>query len=68
MAGMATVLWGAETAAVYEAACADMFAPAVLGPAVDVLAALAGGGPRWSSPPGRAAWHHAGQWRRSSAP
>lgn len=41
---MATVLWGAETAAVYDAACADMFAPAVLGPAVDVLAALAGDG------------------------
>jgi len=41
---MATVLWGAETASVYDATCAEMFAPSVLGPAVDVLAALAGDG------------------------
>ena len=41
---MATVLWGPETASVYDATCAEMFAPAVLGPAVDVLAALAGEG------------------------
>jgi len=41
---MATVLWGAEIASVYDATSAEMFAPAVLGPAVDVLAALAGGG------------------------
>jgi len=41
---MATVLWGAETAAVYDSTCAGMFAPAVLGPAVDLLASLAGDG------------------------
>ena len=41
---MATVLWGPEIAAVYDATSADMFAPAVLRPTVDVLAALAGGG------------------------
>ena len=41
---MATVLWGAETASVYDATSAEMFAPAVLEPTVDVLAALAGDG------------------------
>ena len=42
---MATVMWGADAAARYDAASTEMFEPAVLGPAVDVLAALAGGGP-----------------------
>jgi len=42
---MATVLWGAEIASVYDDTSAAMFAPEVLGPAVDVLAALAGDGP-----------------------
>jgi Methyltransferase domain len=41
---MATVLWGAEIASVYDNTSAAMFAPEVLGPAVDVLAALAGDG------------------------
>jgi hypothetical protein len=41
---MATVLWGPEIASVYDATSAEMFAPAVLRPAVDVLASLAGGG------------------------
>jgi hypothetical protein len=41
---MATVLWGAEIASVYDATSAGMFEPAVLGPAVDVLASLAGNG------------------------
>jgi SAM-dependent methyltransferase len=41
---MATVMWGAELAQHYDAACADMFAPEVLGPCVDVLASLAGEG------------------------
>ena len=41
---MATVLWGPEIASVYDAASADMFAAAVVGPAVDVLASLAGTG------------------------
>jgi 16S rRNA A1518/A1519 N6-dimethyltransferase RsmA/KsgA/DIM1 with predicted DNA glycosylase/AP lyase activity len=41
---MATVLWGAEAASVYDATSAGMFDPAVLGPTVDVLAALAGDG------------------------
>jgi SAM-dependent methyltransferase len=41
---MATVLWGAEAASVYDATSAEMFAPAVLEPTVDVLAALAGEG------------------------
>ena len=41
---MATVLWGAETASVYDATSAGMFEPAVLGPTVDVLASLAGNG------------------------
>jgi SAM-dependent methyltransferase len=41
---MATVLWGAEIASVYDNTSVAMFAPEVLGPAVDVLAALAGDG------------------------
>ena len=41
---MATVLWGAEIASVYDAASAGMFESAVLGPTVDVLASLAGNG------------------------
>ena len=41
---MATVLWGAEIASVYDATSAGMFDPAVLGPTVDVLASLAGNG------------------------
>ena len=41
---MATVLWGAETASVYDATSAEMFAPAVLEPTVGVLAALADDG------------------------
>ena len=41
---MATVLWGAETASVYDATSAGMFEPAVLEPTVDVLASLAGNG------------------------
>src|SRR5262249_51829934 len=43
-AAMATVLWGPEIASVYDDTSADMFSPAVLGPAVDALAALAGQG------------------------
>jgi SAM-dependent methyltransferase len=38
-------LWDEETAARYEEASAHMFAPQVLGPAVDRLAGLAGTGP-----------------------
>ena len=45
---MATVTssdhWDAETAATYDESSAFMFAPEVLDPAVDFLAALAGGG------------------------
>jgi SAM-dependent methyltransferase len=41
---MATVLWGEEIANAYDAGAADMFEPAVLDPAVDFLAELAGGG------------------------
>ncbi|MGH3252401.1 MAG: methyltransferase domain-containing protein [Trebonia sp.] len=41
---MATVLWGPEIASAYDTAGTGMFAPAVLGPAVDVLASLAGDG------------------------
>ena len=41
---MATVLWGAEIASVYDATSAGMFESAVLGPTVDVLASLAGNG------------------------
>ena len=37
-------LWGAEVAAAYDASCAEMFDPDVLGPTVDFLARLAGGG------------------------
>ena len=44
MLGMATVLWGPEIASVYDSGSPDMFDPAVLGPTVDVLAALAGQG------------------------
>ncbi|HTR94087.1 MAG TPA: class I SAM-dependent methyltransferase [Trebonia sp.] len=42
---MATVMWSADTAARYDAASTEMFDPEVLGPAVDVLAELADGGP-----------------------
>ena len=42
---MATVMWGAEAAARYDAAGTEMFDPAVLGPAVDMLEELAAGGP-----------------------
>jgi hypothetical protein len=45
MLGMATVMWGADIAARYDASSAEMFDPAVLAPAVEVLAALAGDGP-----------------------
>lgn len=38
-------LWDEATAATYDAASADMFAPEVLGPTVDLLADLAGSGP-----------------------
>jgi SAM-dependent methyltransferase len=38
---MATVLWGPEMASAYDKTSGDMFAPAVLGPTVDVLASLA---------------------------
>jgi SAM-dependent methyltransferase len=41
---MATVLWGAEIASGYDGGSAEMFAPEVLGPTVDVLASLAGNG------------------------
>jgi hypothetical protein len=41
---MATVMWGRELAERYDTASGGMFAPGVLGPTVDVLAGLAGGG------------------------
>jgi SAM-dependent methyltransferase len=44
-AGVATVLWGPETAETYDASSASMFDPAVLDPTVDLLAELADGGP-----------------------
>ena len=42
---MATLIWGADAAARYDAASTGMFDPAVVGPAVDLLAALADEGP-----------------------
>jgi SAM-dependent methyltransferase len=45
MAVMASYVWGAELAAVYDAGSQEMFDPALLDPCVDVLAALAGDGP-----------------------
>jgi SAM-dependent methyltransferase len=45
MAAMATYEWGPEIAATYDAETPEMFAPALLDPCVDVLAALAGDGP-----------------------
>ena len=42
---MATVVWGPEIAAAYDAASAAMYDPEVLGPAVDALVELADGGP-----------------------
>ena len=45
MAAVATYVWDAEAAADYDAASPEMFDPALLGPCVDVLAALAGDGP-----------------------
>jgi SAM-dependent methyltransferase len=41
---MATVLWGAELASVYDQSSTGMFAPEVVAQTVDVLAALAGDG------------------------
>ena len=41
---MGSVTWGADIAAVYDTTSAAMFDPAVLDPAVDLLAELAGGG------------------------
>jgi SAM-dependent methyltransferase len=41
---MATQVWGAEIAAVYDAESPEMFDPARLDPCVDVLASLADGG------------------------
>jgi SAM-dependent methyltransferase len=38
-------LWDEDTAQRYDDSAADMFAPDVLGPTVDLLAELAGGGP-----------------------
>jgi hypothetical protein len=37
--------FGESVAAQYDESSADMFAPGVVGPAVEVLAELAGGGP-----------------------
>jgi SAM-dependent methyltransferase len=45
MAAMATYVWGPELAASYDAESTGMFDPALLGPCVDTLAALADGGP-----------------------
>jgi hypothetical protein len=42
---MGTVRWGEEIAEAYDATYTGMFEPAVLDPAVDVLAELAGDGP-----------------------
>jgi SAM-dependent methyltransferase len=42
---VASIMWEADSAAVYDATSPEMFAPAVLDPTVDVLAALAGDGP-----------------------
>jgi SAM-dependent methyltransferase len=42
---VATVTWGPDIAETYDATSAEMFDPAVLQPAVDVLAELADGGP-----------------------
>jgi SAM-dependent methyltransferase len=42
---VATEIWGADAAARYDAASTEMFDLAVLGPAVDLLAELAEGGP-----------------------
>jgi SAM-dependent methyltransferase len=45
MTAVATYVWDAETAADYDAASPEMFAPERLGPCVDMLASLAGDGP-----------------------
>ena len=42
---MASYVWGAETAATYDAESPEMFSAALLDPCVDVLASLAGDGP-----------------------
>jgi len=44
MPGVANVVWDRETAEHYDSTSAEMFLPEVLGPCVDVLAALAGAG------------------------
>jgi len=45
MKAMASIMWEADAAAVYDATSPKMFTPAVLGPTVDVLVSLAGDGP-----------------------
>ncbi len=42
---MASITWGEDVAAVYDVTSAAMFEPAVVDPAVDLLAELARGGP-----------------------
>ena len=42
---MPSDVWGPEMAELYDRSMADMYDPAVLGPTVEVLAALAGDGP-----------------------
>jgi hypothetical protein len=42
---MPSVMWGKDIAEVYDTTAAAMFEPAVVDPAVDLLAALAGDGP-----------------------
>ncbi len=42
---MGSITWGREIAEVYDTTWAAKFEPAVLGPIVDLLAGLAGGGP-----------------------
>jgi len=45
MTAVASKMWEADTAAVYDVTSPEMFTPAVLGPTVDVLVSLAGDGP-----------------------
>jgi hypothetical protein len=53
---VASILWEADSAAVYDATSPEMFAPAVLDPTVDVLAALRVTERRSSSPWAPAGW------------
>ena len=53
---MGSIMWERDVAEVYDQTYRAKFEPSVLDPIVDLLAGLAGGGPRWSSPSAPGGW------------